>query len=127
MPEATYFERILTGYLKLQPREAWSYLRDMFADSKKDFLFRYYALRAARFLIDSRPDLVSKAEVVKAVSVMLMQDDIADLVIDDLRKWQCWDMTDKVLSLAGVKTRDAPIIRKAIYSFALKTAANNPK
>ncbi len=56
---------------------------------------------------------------------LLAQSDIADLAIDDLRKRQCWDMTDRVLGLRNAKTYkgdlviDIPIVRRAILRFAL--------
>jgi hypothetical protein len=122
---STGIDGMMAGYVMIKPKEAWGYISDVFKDSKKEFLFRYAALRAARFLIDYRSDLVAKANVVNSVATMLTQDDIADLVIEDLRKWQCWQFTDKILALKDLKSHDVPIIRRAILRFALQSAEKN--
>ena len=110
---------ILAGYIMLQPKEGQTYLRSVLKDEKKEFTQRYAALRAARFFHDSRPDVVSRADVVRAVALLLEQSDIADLAIEDLRKWGCWDMTDTILDLYGKESHNVPIIRRSILRFAL--------
>ncbi len=110
---------ILAGYIMLQPKEGWDYVRSILKDDKKEFTQRYAALRTARFFHDSRTDLITKKQVVAAIALLLDQSDIADLGIEDLRKWGCWDMTDSVLELYGKKSHDVPIIRRSILRFAL--------
>jgi hypothetical protein len=78
-------------------------------------------------MVDFRPDLLSKDAVVGALTKMLPQEDIADMVVDDLRKWQCWDVTDKVLKLAELKSHDTTIIHRAILRFALQSHVKNKK
>lgn len=110
---------MLAGYIMLKPKEGWAYTCDILKDGKKEFMVRYAALRAVRFLWDSRPDLIGKKELKKGMSVLLEQSDIADLVIDDLRKRQCWDMAGRVLDLRTSKSYDIPIVRRAVLRFAL--------
>ncbi|HTU89565.1 MAG TPA: hypothetical protein VMF69_05655 [Gemmataceae bacterium] len=110
---------MLAGYVMLKPKEGWSYTRDLLKDAKKEFMVRYAALRAVRFLWDSRPDLVSQKELKEGMGLLLDQSDIADLAIDDLRKRQCWDATDRVLGLRTSKSYEIPIVRRAILRFAL--------
>ncbi len=112
---------ILAGYAMLQPKEGWSYLRGVLKDEKKDFMFRYAALRAVRFFWDSRPDeVLPKKELLDGACELLPQSDIADLAIEDLRKWKQWDVADKVLALAGKESHDIPIIRRSILRYALR-------
>jgi hypothetical protein len=110
---------ILAGYMMLKAREGWIYTKELLKDSSKEFMLRYAALRAVRFLWDSRPDLVDKKELVAGVCLLLDQGDIADLAIEDLRKWSQWDVEDRVLGLYGKKSHDIPIIRRAILRYAL--------
>ncbi len=110
---------MLAGYVMLKPKEGWAYTRDILKDNKKEFMVRYAALRAVRFLWDSRPDLIKKKELKEAMGVLLEQSDIADLAIDDLRKRQCWDMAERVLGLRTSKSYEIPIVRRAILRFAL--------
>jgi hypothetical protein len=110
---------ILASYVMLEPREGWAYLRDLLKDEKKEFLLRYAGLRASRFLWDYRPDLVSHKEVEDGVAALLNQGDVADLAIDDLRKWACWDMTARVLAIQGTPAFETPVVRRAVLRFAL--------
>ncbi len=110
---------MLAGYVMLKPKEGWTYTRDLLKDGKKEFMIRYAALRAVRFLWDSRPDLIGRKELKEGMGFLLDQGDIADLAIDDLRKRQCWDMTDRVLGLRTSKSYETPIVRRAILRFAL--------
>src|SRR5262249_16039626 len=89
-------------------------------DPSREFLMRYAALRAARFFHDYRPDLVDKKELAGGVAQLLEQKDISDLAIEDLRKWGCKDMTDRVSGLQGSDaSKTLPIVRRAVLRFAL--------
>jgi hypothetical protein len=110
---------ILAGLVLLQPKEGWKYLTDLVNDPKKDFLLRYAGLRAARFFHEFRPDVVPVKQVIPAVCSLLDQKDIADLAVEDLRKWSQWDVADRVLDLFANPTHDVPIIRRAVIKYAL--------
>jgi hypothetical protein len=116
---------ILAGYIMLQPKDGWVYVHTVLKDPKKEFALRYAALRALRFFWDYRSDLVAKKEIAEAAATLLNQSDIADLAVEDLRKWGCWDMTDRVLALRNKKELfDVPIVRRSVLRFAL-SAKNN--
>jgi hypothetical protein len=44
---------------------------------------------------------------------------VADLALEDLRKWKMWDLTGTVLAQFGKPSHDAPIARRAILRYAL--------
>ena len=90
---------VLAGYIMIDPKGGWEYTRGLMADPGKEFLLRYAALRTVRFLHAYRPELVKPDELVKGIVPLLKQNDISDLAIEDLRKWSCADMTDRVLEL----------------------------
>ena len=117
---------LMAGWTMLNPKEGWAYTRSVLGDSKEEFMKRYAALRAARFLWSERPDLVDKKEIVSAVSLLLLQGDIADLAIEDLRKWNRWEVAPEVVKLYGAKSHDVPIIRRAILRFALSCQDDVP-
>jgi hypothetical protein len=56
---------------------------------------------------------------------MTAQSDIADLVIEDLRKWQRWEMASELVGLFGQPSHDVPIIQRSIIKFALTAPADN--
>jgi hypothetical protein len=94
---------LLAGYVLLQPKEGWAYVKALMKDEKLDFGLRYAALRASRFFHEFRPDLVSPADLTTGVVALLGQKDIADLAVEDLRKWGRWEVADDVLSLWPAK------------------------
>jgi len=110
---------MLAGYIMLQPKEGWTYLKELLQDPKKEFMVRYAGLRAVRFLWNSRPDIIPPKDLESGVTALLDQSDIADLAIEDLRLHQCWDVADHVMSLAGKKSHDIPIVRRYIVRYAL--------
>src|SRR5204862_477976 len=113
------FKGKIDPYRGFQPKEGWAYIQAILKDPKKEFMVRYAALRAVRFLWNSRPDLVPEKELEKGVSALLDQSDIADLAIEDLRLHKCWDETDHVFGLYGKKSHDIPIVRRYILRYAL--------
>jgi hypothetical protein len=111
---------MLVGYVALEPKEAWAYLTKLLKDDSQDFLMRYAGLRTIRFMWESRPDLVSKNDLVDGLALVLAHADMADFAIEDLRKWKRWEMSDKVLDLFGKKSHDVPVVKRAILRFALQ-------
>ena len=141
---------MLAGYTMLNPQEGWAYTRNIMADphgrllgggfgligggagtaylkdQSRDFMLRYAALRSARFFWEYRPDLVSNKQVLETVSLLLDQSDIADLAVEDLRKWKAKEPLDKVLGLMDRPSHSIPIIRRAVLRYAM-TFPDNPK
>jgi hypothetical protein len=81
-------------------------------------------LRALRFLHDYRPDVVAKKELLDGVCVLLEQDDMADLAIEDLRRWQAWDRADSVLAVAGTAAGTERIVKRAILRYCIECKGN---
>jgi hypothetical protein len=110
---------ILAGYFMLEPKPGMELLEGIMKDTQADFMYRYAALRAARFIWDARPDLAGKSKLTASVEQLLAQPDIADLAIEDLRKWSQWNAADQVFKLKGLKSHDVPIIKRSILRYAL--------
>jgi hypothetical protein len=117
---------ILAGYTLLKPKEGWDYLGRILKDADKDFTLRYAALRTVRFFWDSRPDVLPHKDLLPGVLELLEQADIADLAIEDLRKWQQWQVADQVLGLRNKPSHNVPIIRRAVLRFALSCPDSKP-
>jgi hypothetical protein len=118
---------MLAGYAMLKPKEGMTYIGSLLKDSSKEFMLRYATLRAVRFFWDFRTDIADKKTLVASVSPLLDQSDICDLVIEDFRKWSCWDLADRILGLYGKKSHDVPIIRRAIIRYALSCPQSKAK
>lgn len=116
---ASGVDGILAGYTMLKPKEGWADLQAIMRDPNQEFMLRYAALRTVRFFWDYRSDIIQKKDLAKGVEELLDQSDIADLAIEDLRKWNRWECAAKVLELQNRKSHDIPIIRRSILRYAL--------
>jgi hypothetical protein len=116
--ESSGMDGMLTGYILLAPKDGWRHLRGLLGSSETSFLQRYSAWRAIRYLYDTRPDVIDHQTLVEAMKLGLDQADIADLVIEDLRKWECWDLTSRILPLYGKPSHQIAIVRRAIMRYA---------
>jgi hypothetical protein len=117
---------ILAGYIQLRPQEGWDLAVAMLRDTSKPFPVRYSVLRALRFYHGWKPE-ETRAKVLLGMQTLLPQEDIADIAIEDLRRWQAWDLTGDVLALYGKKSHSAPIMRRAIVRYALCSAPAKPE
>jgi hypothetical protein len=116
---------IMAAYTMLKPKEGWQFITSCMKDPTKHFMVRYSALKAVRFIHDYRPDLAKPKDLAEAAALLMEQKDIGDMAIEDLRKWKCWDMADRVLALRGTEAyKDVAIIRRAVLRFALDCKDN---
>jgi hypothetical protein len=122
--QATGLDGLLAGYVMLDPKEGLSYVSTLIKDTREDFLVRYAALRCIRFFWEYRDDIIKKPAVVEAIKPLLDQPDIADLAIEDLRKWGQWDLAPTVLALFDKPSHDIPIVQRSIIKFALAAPAD---
>jgi hypothetical protein len=118
---------VLAGYIMLNAKEGWDYLNNLVKDPSKDFPVKYATLKTVRFFWEYRPDVVPHAQLLEAMKLLLENPDIADMPIEDLRKWKVWDLTPLVLGYADKPTHNTvPLIRRAILKFAI-AGALDPK
>jgi hypothetical protein len=61
----------------------------------------------------------SRDDVLKSLAAMVAQGELADVAIEDLRRWHMWDLTPDVLALYGKKGFDAPIMQRTIVRYGL--------
>jgi hypothetical protein len=109
---------LLGGYIQLQRQQGWDLALSILGDSRKGFTERFAVIRTLRFFHSWQPETYHK-ELLQGLKVTLAQGDIADMAIEDLRRWHMWDLTPDVLALYGKKSHDAPILRRAIIRYAL--------
>lgn len=109
---------LYAGLIMIAPAEGWAILQATLADAKRTYPERAAALNALRFYRNANPQ-ANRNQVVAGLKVLLPQEDIADMPIEDLRRWQIWDLTADVTALYGRKSHDAPLMKRAILRYAL--------
>ena len=117
---ASGLDGILASYVMLDAKAGWDYSMKVLNDPKSDFQVRYAVLKVLRFYWEFRPDLIKHEQVLEGMKFIVALPEMADLPIEDLRKWGCWELTDFVLKFADEKSHNGiPITRRAILRFAL--------
>ena len=117
---------LIAAYVMLDRQAGWDYLVGILKDTKKEFPVRYAALKVLRFFWEFRPDVVPHDTVLEGMKLLVAQADIADLPIEDLRKWEVWSLAPFVLKYGSDSSHaNIPIVRRAILRFALSVPPGN--
>ncbi len=112
------YDGILGGYIHLKPKEGWDLATALLKDGRKPFQQRLSVVRTLQFYHSWQPT-ESRPHVLKGLGAMLEQGELADVAIEDLRRWEMFDLTRDVLGVYGKKGFDGPILRQAIVRYAL--------
>jgi hypothetical protein len=112
------FDGLLGGYIQLRPREGWELALSVLKDEKRPFALRFAVIRMLRFYHSWKPD-DTRDQVLRGMATVLRQSDIADIAVEDLRRWKAWDLTGDVLALYGKQGYDAPLMQRALVRYAL--------
>jgi hypothetical protein len=109
---------LLSGYICLRPREGWELALKLLEDAHQPFSRRLAVLGTMRFYHGWQP-AQSREAILRCLAAVVAQPDMADLAVEDLRRWQLWDLTREALAQFGKKSHSAPIMRRAIVRYAL--------
>jgi hypothetical protein len=114
------YDGILCGYIHLRPRDGWQQTYSVLADGSKPLDLRLAAARTVSFFYGSQPK-ESRAQVLRCLRAMVLQSDLADIAVEDLRRWQIWDHTAEVLALFGKKGYESPLMQRAVLRYAMSS------
>jgi hypothetical protein len=117
------YDGILGGVLSRKPREGWGTVLGGLADGKTPLALRLAMVRSVRLMHGWQPE-ANRANTLKAAEAILTQGELADMAIEDLRRWKLWDLTGQVLGLYGKKGYTAPIVERAIVRYAITNKAD---
>lgn len=109
---------ILCGLMNLKPKEGWQVAHGILQDGRKSFQQRLSVVRAVRFYHGWQPEKY-RAQIQQALEIMIVQGELADLAIEDMRRWQIWDRTRDILALYGKKGYNAPIMKGVLIRYSL--------
>jgi hypothetical protein len=120
------FDGLLGGYTQLRPKEGWQLALSVLKDEKQPFTARYGVVRMMRLYHAWQPDETRDA-VMKGMTTVLAQSDMADIAVEDLRRWKTWDLTGDVLALYGKKGYEAPLMKRTLVRYALTCPRDEAK
>src|SRR5579875_1436994 len=115
---ANAYDGFLAGYIHLRPREGWELTHSLLRDGRKPMLIRLAAARTLSYFHGAQPK-ESAGEVQKGLDAMIAQGELADIAIEDMRRWCIRNRTRDILGLYGKKGFDAPLIKRTIVRYAL--------
>lgn len=108
---------LLCGLILLTPEPGWKLTAEVLASPTRGFSDKLNAISAVRFFQATRPK-ESKDQILTCLKVVVANNDLADLAIDDLRRWGWWDLTPTVLGQYAKHT--APSVRRGVVRYALQ-------
>ena len=108
---------LLGGLIELRPEQGWATLQAIIRDPKHAYSEKMAAIGTLRFCHASK--LKSRPQIVQVFSSIVEFGDLADMVIEDLRRWQWWELTRQVVSQYSKPTHSAPLVRGSIVRYAL--------
>ncbi len=112
------YDGFLAGYIHLRPREGWDLAHALLRDSRKPMLIRLAAARTLSYFHGAQPK-ESRDNVLKCLDAMIAQGELADIAIEDMRRWDIRDRSRDILGLYGKKGFDAPLMKRTIVRYAL--------
>lgn len=109
---------LLGGLIELRAEEGWKRTVGILRDEKRPYQDKLAALGTLRFFHAYRPK-ESREPVLTGMTAVVDRGDMADMAIEDLRRWQWWDLTGHILAQYNRSTHRAPLVRNAILRYAL--------
>lgn len=109
---------LLGGLIEMRPEDGWKRTVAILEDPKRAYQDKLAALGTVRFFHAYRP-AENRKPIMAAMSAVVARGDMADMAVEDLRRWQWWDLTKEVLAEYGQPTHAAPLVKNAILRYAL--------
>ncbi len=108
---------LMAGYIGLKPKEGWKKAIGIITDSHRGFLERLAILGTIEFYWDWKP-AEHRDALLFGMKAAVLEGDVADIAVDNLRRWGCWDLTKNILSLYDRKSHDSEFVKRAILRYA---------
>jgi hypothetical protein len=109
---------LMIGYTALRPREGWEMTLSLLGDAKRGFLERNAALGVLIFFHNWKPD-ENRSQILRGMRCAVESGELADMAVEELRRWGWWDLTDTILTQFNRRSHEAVIVRSAIVRYAL--------
>jgi hypothetical protein len=109
---------LLGGLIEIRPEDGWKRTVAILEDSKRPYQDKLAALGTLRFFHAYRP-VEYRKPILSGMSAVVGRGDMADMAIEDLRRWHWWDLTTSILGQYNKPTHAAPLVKNAILRYAL--------
>ncbi len=107
----------LGGLIELKPADGWRQTTAILDDAKRGYNDKLAVLGTLRFFEAYKPK-EHRPAILAGMSAVIARGDMADMAIEDLRRWQWWDLTRHVTAQYDKESHAAPLVRNAILRYA---------
>jgi len=115
---ASALSGLLGGLIEMRPEDGWKRTLALLEDPKRAYQDKLAALATIRFFQAYRPTDYRKS-ILTGMAAVVARGDMADMAVEDLRRWHWWDLTKHVLAQFNKSTHTAPLVKNAILRYAL--------
>jgi hypothetical protein len=109
---------VLGGLIEMRPEVGWKRTVALIEDPKRPYQDKLAALGTLRFFHAYQPEQYRKP-ILAGMAAVVARGDMADMAIEDLRRWKWWDLTKHVVAQYNQPTHGAPLVKNAILRYAL--------
>src|SRR5262245_29008193 len=109
---------ILGGLIEMRPADGWKTAAGILEDPKRSYGDKLAVLGTLRFYHAYKP-ADHRKPILAGMAGVIAHGDMADMAVEDLRRWKWWDLSGHVLAQFGKSTHAAPLVRNAIVRYAL--------
>jgi hypothetical protein len=115
---STALSGLLGGYIEMRPDDGFKRAIALLTDEKRPYQDKLAVLGTLRFFQAYKPAEFRKP-ILAGMAAVIGRGDMADMAIEDLRRWKWWDLTRHILAQYGKPTHAAPLVKNAILRYAL--------
>lgn len=109
---------LLAGYILLDSKAGWDQTASLLSDGTQPIAGRIAAIGTVRFFQATHAK-TSRSAILYCYQNVIQQGELADLVIEDLRRWGWWELTPDVIASLSATPNPPPILRRGVVRYAL--------
>lgn len=109
---------LLGGLISLDANVGWKTTISIIENDQSPYQHKLAAMGTLRFFQVCQPKLY-RTQIITGMKAIVQRGDMADMAIEDLRRWKWWDLTSTIVEQYGKSTHTAPLVKHAILRYAL--------
>jgi hypothetical protein len=108
----------LGGLIEMRPEEGWKRAIALLDDPKRPYQDKLAVLATIRFF-QAYKGTEYRKPILAGMAAVISRGDMADMAVEDLRRWKWWDLTRHILAQYSQPTHAAPLVKNSILRYAL--------
>jgi hypothetical protein len=118
---------LMGGLIELDAKLGWQRLGSLLNSPKTGLNQKLAAINTIRFFQVARMSKFVREQIVQTYSKSIADPDVADMIVEDLRRWQWWEATNEICKVMKLETHQAPILQRAILRYLIRCPLEEAK